>query len=152
MQSFERKLNEMLVEVYHNILRVEEEFLRNNHRLNLSIREMHLIECVGMDKENGKTISEIADYLKVAKPSATVAVSKLEKKGYLQKSGSEEDGRVVRVTLTREGRKVFLYHERYHANMISELKKEFTDEERDVLMRAIDKLNRFFDTSAGAEK
>jgi DNA-binding MarR family transcriptional regulator len=56
------------------------------------------------------------------------------------------------VTLTREGRKVFLYHERYHANMISELKKEFTDEERDVLMRAIDKLNRFFDTSAGAEK
>jgi DNA-binding MarR family transcriptional regulator len=152
MQSFERKLNEMLIEVYHNILRVEEEFLRNNHRLNLTIREMHLIECVGADKEKGKTVSEIAAYLKVAKPSVTVAVNKLEKKGYLQKSSCETDGRVVRVTLTREGRKVYLYHERYHANMVHELKMEFSDEERDVLMRAIDRLNRFFDKGAGAEK
>jgi DNA-binding MarR family transcriptional regulator len=56
------------------------------------------------------------------------------------------------VTLTREGRKVYLYHERYHANMVHELKMEFSDEERDVLMRAIDRLNRFFDKGAGAEK
>jgi DNA-binding MarR family transcriptional regulator len=102
MREFQKTLNYMLTEIYHNILRVEEEFLQNNHRINLTIREMHLIECVGTDRENGKTISEIADYLKVARPTVTVAVSKLERKGYLAKNGCLNDGRVVRVKLTRE--------------------------------------------------
>ena len=101
------------------------------------------------DREKGKTVSEIAEFLKVAKPTVTVAVSKLEKKGYLQRSGSEEDGRVVRVTLTREGRKVYLYHEQYHMTMVRELEQAFDEEEKEILMRAIDKLNRFFEDSAG---
>ena len=81
MQGFQKLMNDMLVQVYHNIVRVEEEFLQNNDRINLTIREMHLIECVGMDKENGKTISEIADFLKVRRPSVTVAVKQARKEG-----------------------------------------------------------------------
>jgi DNA-binding MarR family transcriptional regulator len=150
MQGFQRILNDMLMEVYHNILRVEEDFLQNNHRINLTIREMHLIECVGMDRENGKTVSEIADYLKVARPSVTVAVNKLERKGYLSKNGCHTDGRVVRVTLTREGRKVYLYHNRYHMCMIHEIEDEFGEEEQAYLVRVIAKLNNFFEKSVGA--
>lgn len=148
MQTFQRVLNDMLIEVYHNIVRVEEDFLRNNSRINLTIREMHLIECVG-DGENGKTVSEIADYLKIAKPSVTVAVGKLEHKGYLNKSGSREDGRVVRVTLTREGRKVFMYHNIYHMDMIRDIESEFSEDERAYLVRVIGKLNAFFEKSVG---
>lgn len=144
MQDFPHMLNSMLVEVYHNILRVEEEFLKNNNRINLSIREMHLIECVGMNKEEGKTVSEIAEYLKVARPSVTVAVNKLEKKGYLEKQGCQTDGRIVRVRLSREGRKVDAYHKQYHMNMVREIEKEFCIEEQDILIRTIVKLNDFF--------
>ncbi len=144
MQDFPHMLNSMLVEVYHNILRVEEEFLKNNNRINLSIREMHLIECVGMNKEEGKTVSEIADYLKVARPSVTVAVNKLEKKGYLEKQGCRTDGRIVRVRLSREGRKVDAYHRQYHMNMVREIEKEFSKEEQELLIRTIVKLNNFF--------
>ena len=152
MQDFSHLLNEMLVEVYHNILRVEEEFLKHNNRINLSIREMHLIECVGMDKENGKTVSEIADYLKVARPSVTVMVNKLEKKGYLVKQGCQSDGRVVRVFLSREGRKVDAYHRQYHRNMVREIEGEFNEQEREHLIRAIEKLNEFFKNSTGSKK
>ncbi len=150
MTSFKKTLNDMLMQVYHNILRVEEEFLQKNHRVNLTIREMHLIECVGTDKENGKTLSEIADYLKVARPSVTVAVNKLVRRGYLVKNGSDRDGRVVHVTLTREGRKVYLYHNRYHMSMIDEIENELGEEERAVLIRVIAKLNKFFERSVGA--
>jgi len=150
MQGFQKILNNMLMEVYHNIVRVEEEFLQNNERINLTIREMHLIECVGLDRESGKTVSEIADYLRVAKPSVTVAVNKLEKKGYLCKNGSHTDGRVVHVTLTREGRKVDMYHKRYHMNMIHEIEDEFGEEEQAYLIRVIAKLNKFFEKSVGA--
>lgn len=150
MQSFQSTLNNMLMEVYHNIVRVEEEFLQKNNRINLTIREMHLIECLGIDMENGKTVSEIADFLKIAKSSVTVAVGKLEKKGYLCKNGCQTDGRVVRVTLTREGKKVYAYHKRYHMSMIHEIEGEFGEEEQELLVRVIAKLNKFFEKSVGA--
>jgi DNA-binding MarR family transcriptional regulator len=151
MQNFQMILNNMLIQVYHNILRVEEKFLQTNNRINLTIREMHLIECVGENRDNGKTISEIAEFLKLTKPSVTVAVSKLTKKGYLRKNSCQTDGRIVRVTLTREGRKVYTYHKRYHMSMVHEIEKDFSEVERDMLVRIITKLNEFFEKSVGAE-
>ena len=148
MQDFPKLLNSILMQAYHNILRVEEEFLQKRSRINLSIREMHLIECVGEGEDGEKTAGEIADYLKIARPSATVAIKKLERKGYLSKKAGGEDGRVVHVSLTREGRKIFLYHKRYHANMVAEIGSCFDETEQECLVRAINKLNEFFERDA----
>lgn len=149
MNQFEVALNSILVEAFHNILSVEENFLKKNKRVNTTIREMHLLEYVREGKENGKTVSEIAQHLKIAKPSVTVMVNKLVKKGFLVKRGSEADGRVVHVILTRAGRVVETYHHMYHVNMVRELAKEFNEEEKDVLIRAIGRLNEYFKNSAG---
>ena len=81
----------------------------------------------------------------------TVAVGKLERKGYLSKNGCQNDGRVVRVKLTREGRKVDRYHQRYHMLMIHEIEDEFDEEERVSLLRAVKRLNTFFERSVGAK-
>ena len=151
MEGFSKLLNDMLMSVYHNIMRVEEEFLQNSERLNLTIREMHLIECVGEGDEEGKMVSEIAEFLKVAKPSVTVAVRKLEKKGYLARNGCSSDGRIVRITLTREGKKVFRYHMRYHLGMAREIEKDLQDCEKQLLIKTIGKLNKFFEMSVGAK-
>lgn len=148
MQDFPRLLNNTLMQIYHNILRVEEEFLQKSNKINLTIREMHLIECIGEGKGGGKTAGEIADFLKITRPSATVAIKKLEQKGYLSKSAGDSDGRVVNVTLTREGRKIFLYHMRYHSNLVSEIGGCFEEEEQECLMRAMNKLNEFFEKGA----
>lgn len=148
MHDFSKLLNNILMQVYHNIMRVEEEFLQKNSKINLTIREMHLIECIGECANEEKTAGEIADYLKVARPSATVAIKKLEQKGYLNKSASGVDGRVVRVTLTREGSKIFRYHKRYHTNLVSEISDCFDEEEQGCLIRAINKLNEFFEKDA----
>ena len=88
MQTFSAMLNDMLVSVYDKILRVEEEFLQKGLGAGLTIREMHLIEYVGKAGKEGRTLSEIADMLDVARPSITVSVRKLEQKGYPIKSGS----------------------------------------------------------------
>ncbi len=100
----------------------------------------------GMGHERGRTISEIADYLQIARPSTTVAVNKLEKKGYLIKRGSDTDRRLVHVLLTRDGRKVDAYHKRYHMNMVKEIEKEFDEREQEYLIRIIKKLIDYFKT------
>ena len=148
MDSFSEALNRALTETYNNVMCVESEALKRSGRIHLSSNEMHLIECVGKHKE-GCTLSEIADGLNIARPSATVAVNKLAKKGYVEKIASPSDGRAVKVLLTREGRKIDAYHSYYHRHMVRELTKDLSDEEKAVLLSAAKKLNEFFKQSIG---
>ena len=137
----------MLVAVYHKILRVEEEFLQRGIGAGLTIREMHMIEYVGKAGAEGRPLSEIAEFLNVARPSVTVSVQKLEQKGFLMKNGCTQDGRVIRVTLTREGRKVYMHHMRFHILLVQELERELDEQEKSVLIRVISKLDSFFEKS-----
>jgi len=150
LQGFTEVLNGMLVTVYHKILRVEEDFLQKGPGTGLTIREMHTIEYIGRAGAEGRTLSEIADFLDVARPSVTVAVRKLEQKGFLNKNGCIQDGRVVRVTLTRDGRKVFMLHMHFHMVMVKEIENELCEEEKNVLVRVITKLDKFFEKSIEA--
>lgn len=152
MDKFDIELNSILVEVYHNILRLEEQALKKANGISLSINEMHLIEAVGKGADEGKSISEIAEYLNITRPSATVAVNKLERKGYLEKVNSKDDGRVVRVHLTREGQVIDRYHHYYHKKMVSEISSEFSEEEKTYLLKAIYKLNDYFKKGIGENK
>jgi len=147
LRQFAELLNDMLVSVYHKILTVEEEFLQKALGDGLTIREMHMIEFVGDAGAEGRALCDIASFLGVARPSVTVSVRKLEKKGLLEKNVCATDGRVVLVKLTRAGRKIYLGHKRFHMLMINELEDGFDDEEKGVLIRAIGKLDGFFQRS-----
>ena len=150
MRRFTDILNDMLVTVFHNILRVEEEYLQKSQGHGLTIREMHMIEYIGKAGEPGRALSEIADFLRVARPSVTVAARKLADRGFLSKSGCLQDGRVIRVTLTREGRKVYIQHMRFHTLMARELEEGLSEDEKGILVRSIEKLGRFFENNIGA--
>ena len=143
MPMFSAELNELLVEIYRNIQILEESELKKN-RLNLSISEMHLIELIA--KEEGMTVSEIAQRLKVTKPSVTVAVNKLVQKGYCEKRRTEDDGRAVRVALTQAGKKVEAFHRRCHRSMIREISDDLTEAEKADLLRTMSRINSYFKT------
>ena len=149
MDAFLLEFNKILVDVYHNILRLEELALRQVIKANLSISEMHMIECVGKGKENGRSISELADDLNITNPSATVSVYKLVKKGFVQKQSSEVDRRVVQVFLTREGNRIDTLHRLYHRNMVKAISDDLTAEEKDILLRSVRRLNEYFIKSIG---
>ncbi len=149
MDKFMTAMNDLLIEIYYDVLRLEEKALKKDASVNLSINEMHLIEIVGEVGEAGISIGELANRLGISRPSTTVAVSKLEKKGFVRRADSKEDGRVVKVFLPAEGKKIFNYHKYYHRNMVKTLCNEFSDEEKECLIRAITKLNSFFKRSVG---
>ena len=152
MDAFSTALNEVLVDTYHNILRVEEKALKKSGRIHLSIKEMHLLEAVGKGDEQGRTVSEIADAMNITRPTATVAINKLEKRGYLEKQPDDEDGRTVRITLTRSGKRIDHFHRLYHYNMVTKISESLTDEEKASLFQGIQKLNEFLKESLGEEK
>ena len=147
LRQFGEIVNDMLISVYHKILRVEEEFLQKALGDGLTIREMHMIEFIGGGASEGRALSDIAVFLGVARPSVTVSAKKLEQKGLITKHECARDRRIVLVKLTRAGRKIYLGHMRFHMLMVKELESGFDDEEKSVLVRAIGKLDSFFQKS-----
>ena len=59
----------------------------------------------GASKKHGMTISAIAEEWAVSLPTASEAVTTLEKKGWVQRKRSSADGRVVTVRLTAKGKR-----------------------------------------------
>ena len=152
LRVFVDALNELLVAVYHKIMRVEEDFLQKSFGGGLTISEMHIIEFIGNDGAEGRALREIADFFGVARSSVTVSVKKLAHKGLITKNECAKDKRIVLVKLTRDGRKIYLGHKRFHMLMVKELENGFDEEEKGVLVSAFGKLDRFFQKVIDAEK
>lgn len=144
MDPFSSQLNEILIDTYNNILNVEEDLLKHSTNIDLSINEMYLIESVGKNKNDGKTISDLARSLNITLPSVTIAINKLVKKNYVKKEKSNTDGRIVIVRLTDKGRRIDRIHQYFHNKMVKEISKELTDHEKEVLIHGMEKLNGFF--------
>ena len=107
----------------------------------LTICELHIIEAVWDLREKGCSVSDLAEARAVTVPSMTVAVKKLEKKGYVEKRRSEQDGRVIRVVLTRQGEKVNAVHRYFHRQLVRSFLADIGEEERPVLQHALENMD-----------
>ncbi len=141
--EFDRALSKL----NHSIMKLEELTLCVDRNLNLTINELHLLECIQMATkgEEGPTISTIAAELDITRPSTTVAVNKLKEKKYVEKIGCVNDGRSVRIKLTPKGKKVYALHSEYHNNMADALNACFSDEEKKAFMESLKKIGDFYD-------
>ncbi len=147
MGNFELDFTKILGRLHHDSVKLENAVLRNDRASNLTVNEIHLIECIKLSTKGGEgpTISSIASQLDITRPSATVAVNKLETKKFVEKTGCANDGRSVRVKLTAKGDKAYSALKKHNSNLAAELKERFSDEERQQLAAYFEKLEEFFD-------
>lgn len=144
MDAFDKELNQLLVLAYRKINKLEEGILHSVSGKDLSISEMHLLEAVGEKKSDGIPLYELAQRMELSPPTVTVAINKLVKKGFVSKSKSQTDKRSVIVELTRIGKKMNAAHRYFHEQMVRDIDKLLTPEEREGLLRGMEQLNRFF--------
>lgn len=145
MESKKERLNEFLVEVFNEILKSEEYELKKSGS-NLSISEIHVIEAVCQASRKGRDNSSaaIAKNLRITAGSLTTAVSKIEKKGYLERVRDSSDKRVVKIFPTESGLKVNEIHSAYHREMVHEITSILNDCETDILLKGLSKVEQYF--------
>lgn len=139
-------LNEMLVKLFRSINVIEERAIRTGEYRDVTANDMHVIEAIGT--EEAKNMTSVARTLDVTTGTLTISVNSLVKKGYVDRVRSEEDRRVVLISLSEKGKRAYLHHRKFHDQMIGVVVEELTDEEQQVLERALRKLNQFFMTTA----
>ena len=139
------EVNECFVHVFNQILAWEGQTLRKANVSDLSVRELHIIDAIEhLSKHGRNTMANIAKFLSVTPGALTTSVNTLVKKGYLERSYTKEDRRIVFVTLTKHGEAVNEIHREYHRQMVDSLDEVLEGESLDVVLKALDKLGVFF--------
>lgn len=145
MKQFTRDINSILADAYHNVLLMEET-KRKYSSAGFTFRDRNAITF--LRNQTGDTrLSDLADYLKISRPSTTTLVKKLEANGLVKRTKDPANDRNTFVTLTRKGRLFSQYQLRYRQRMAEKISEGFTQEEREVLYQGLCKLNRFFEES-----
>lgn len=135
-------INEILVEIFNDILVIEQESMQTTKYNDISISEIHTIDAIGINEL--KNMTEVASKLKITMGTLTTAVNNLVKKGYVQRKAMEKDRRVVLVELTETGKIIYKLHKRFHDMMVKRTINGLTKEEEQILIRSLEKLNNFF--------
>ena len=106
-------VNDILVNLFNEIMDIEERALITSEYKDISVKDMHVIEAVG-------------------------------KKGYVNRVRSEEDRRVVLVSLSEKGEQAYHHHRIFHERMVMSVLKDLNKEETESLTAALMKLQEFF--------
>ncbi len=84
-------------------------------------------------------VSDISDYLGLPRPGVTRTVKEMEAKGYLKKIVSEDDGRIVYITLTDQGEALSEKYDKDYYSRLSVYLSDISDEEADCMIETIGK-------------
>lgn len=145
MDEFSQKFNRIIAEAYHNVLLMEET-KRKYSKASFSFRDRNAIAYL-LRYEDGRTVSELAEYLKISRPSASLLVKKLEKQGLVHRFGQPGNDRSTMVAVTRKGRMFSAYQRQYRELLAERVCEGFSEEEKEVLYRGFCQLNEFFEES-----
>ena len=135
-------LNELMVDIFNDILTIEQTALQAGSFNDVSVTEIHTIEAIGM--YTPRTMSEVASALDITVGTLTVAINNLVKKGYVERKRTDLDRRVVYIQLTKRGKLAFRIHEKFHTDMIKATINGLSQEENDILVKSLAQLNDFF--------
>ena len=141
--SNHKSINNILVNMFNNILDIEEECVCRGDYKDLSITEMHVIEHIGIDRE--RTMSDTAKDLRITSGTLTIAINNLIKKGYVQRERSEEDRRVVNIKLTQKGIDAYRFHENFHVDLVFSAIQGLEEDEQLLLIKVLSNIDKHFE-------
>jgi DNA-binding MarR family transcriptional regulator len=135
MNQSKKKINQLVVRIFNNIMQEEEKALVVGEFKNISVNDMHIIEAIGLDEP--KNMSRIAGIMNVTVGTLTIAINNLLKKGYVIRKRSEKDRRVVFISLSEAGKRAYEHHAKYHQSIVKRLTEDLKDDEVIVLEKAL---------------
>lgn len=135
-------LNEVLVNLFRDIMDIEQKAIITEEYKDLTNNDMHVIEAIGTGEP--KNMSTIARTLSVTVGTLTIAMNSLVKKGYVVRQRGITDRREVYISLSEKGRGAYEHHARFHKAMIDSVSEELSQNEMEMLVKTLTKLNRWF--------
>jgi DNA-binding MarR family transcriptional regulator len=127
-------------ELRTSVMRLARRLRRMRADTTLSLGQLAALGTI--DRHGSMTPGELAAHERVQPPSMTKIVKALEAAGYVTRSPHPTDGRQVVVTLTPTGSTLLKEDRRQREAWLAQRLRDLTPEERDLLHRAAEVLDR----------
>jgi len=138
-----RLMNHFLKKLFFKILSIQEKNVSIASKNRLSRTEIHTIEVIN-DCDN-PILTNVASQLDISKATASVAIERLVRKGFVEKTKDAIDKRKSILVLTETGKLCYDQHANYHEKMVDALIKNFDIESYPELLSGLESLSDFLD-------
>jgi DNA-binding MarR family transcriptional regulator len=98
-----------------------------------------------IERRGPLTLGELADGEGVKPPTITAAVNRLEQQGLVERQPDPEDGRIARVVVTREGRRLLARNRSRKTAFLAQRLAALDDDDRAKLAAAVGVLERILE-------
>jgi DNA-binding MarR family transcriptional regulator len=123
------------IEQYHEVLReADAEEMKATGLPDITIHQFFYLREIRRQEQT--TLTELALALQVTKPSATAAVTRLIKDGFVSRTQSTLDQRKFHLSLTNQGHQIFIHKERAYKQFIQQVERQATEEQKATLAKA----------------
>ena len=140
--ELDKVLNTLLVKLFRDIMNIEEEALIKGGFKDITINDMHVIEAIG--KGDPKPSSVIAKKLSVTMGTLTKSIDRLTRNQYVLRERSDEDKRLVLLSLTEKGIRADVHHQNFHKEMVKAAMAQFDERETRILLESLGGLADYF--------
>ncbi len=136
--SVRNELTGVVEEMTRLVGEVEDRALKTGGLARLTVRQLIYVELIS--KSEPRTVNQLAETLGVAKPTVTVAVTNLQKKGYIRKIQSKDDKRVYYLYLTAKGKVLAKEHDNAHQEFVEIIMKALKPDEIEIYRQLLRKI------------
>ena len=102
------------------------------------IQYMDVIHRLQKNQEHVK-VSDISGTLNLPRPGVTRTVKEMERKGYLYKYASQEDGRITYISITKKGEELSDKYDKNYYSRLTKYMDHISEEEADCMIQTIEK-------------
>jgi len=141
MAQAKQLINELLVEVFNQILSIEADVLKGKG-VSLSMTEVHVLEAIR--NTDVPTMGNVARRLRITLGTLTTSVNVLVKKAYVSRYRDEDDRRKVYLKLNKSALDVLEIHDMFHEEMLSDLIDDLSIDEDEVLVKSLENISNYF--------
>ena len=133
------RVNEWLIQLFHDFMILEEQFLKDRETPDVTVKELQILTLIHVLGSCRAT--DIAKDQKLALSTITITLNRLEKKGYIRRTPSKTDRRVIFVGLEEKGNQICDDHREFFSDITDSLFDSIYDTSEDKLEGALDNLH-----------
>jgi DNA-binding MarR family transcriptional regulator len=122
MAIYKEGLEEEIIRAFYELYNLMEVILKYKTSESLTLKESFIIEIIKrLTESNDNIVSNVSDILNITNASASIAISTLEKKGYVGRVHSKTDRRVYYIELTAKGKLINQKQQEFRERALKEI-------------------------------
>lgn len=142
---FISNIGELFFEFQSKLQFFEREYLKKYDIVDVTPTEVKVLYIIGLS--NTKSMSDIAEELKVTKGTLSITVNSLVKKGYVIRTRHKQDRRIVIVYLTKKSIQIVRHYGRFYYELVAQLIQQMDVEKVETLGDILSRLNQIVETN-----